>query len=161
LRRFLTSRLVVSVGGRGVASIPVLIGASFLAVGLRRRRSRLEGPVDVGLLELASALLALLALRQVLVPGNIISFTDLDDYLAIELAVIVGGTLIGFLVVASRTDADATESADSSPARARRSSPIRRFPVTQPHMGRALRRRPTIRERRRTGPKWPPGVDDR
>ncbi|MFC5266262.1 hypothetical protein ACFPJ1_29460 [Kribbella qitaiheensis] len=79
-----------------VAGLPLLIALAFASKSLTRRH-RLSPGDATSPLELASALLALLALRQVLTPANVSSITLLDRVLAIELAVILVLTLIVYL----------------------------------------------------------------
>jgi hypothetical protein len=74
---------------------PTLIVLAFYSVGLRTRRRRL--PENLSPLELATALLALLALRQVLVPTNVPGMTNVDKLLAFELTAIVAVTLVTYI----------------------------------------------------------------
>jgi hypothetical protein len=77
-----------------VALLPLLIALALIVGQWARQSSWSESTSP---LELASALLALLALRQVLTPANISSITLLDRILAAELAIILLVTLFVYL----------------------------------------------------------------
>jgi F0F1-type ATP synthase assembly protein I len=72
-------------------SCPLLILAAFAWKGLQQVR---EGMNGLSPLELASTLLALLAMRQVLVPTDIPGFTIADKILGIELTVTVAVAVV-------------------------------------------------------------------
>ena len=74
---------------------PVLISLAFYAARSRRRST--ETLDNLSPLELATAFLALLTLRQVLVPTNVSGTTNVDRLLAVELTVIVAVTLVSSL----------------------------------------------------------------
>ncbi|MGW5010576.1 hypothetical protein [Micromonospora sp. NBRC 110037] len=69
-----------------IAAAPLLLGIAAAAENWRRRR---ESPRSSPSLELAAALLAMLPLRQVLVPSDIPGLTRLDRLLAVEVVAIV------------------------------------------------------------------------
>jgi len=69
----------------GVALTPLLLGLSFAVHQMNWRRHGISN-TTAGI-EIAAALLALLALRQVLVPGNINGITLLDKILGLEMVV--------------------------------------------------------------------------
>jgi hypothetical protein len=69
-----------------VSLMPALIGLSFFV--RMRRHSTSNAPEASGAMELAAALIALLALRQVFVPADIAGLTRLDVILGIQLLVV-------------------------------------------------------------------------
>jgi hypothetical protein len=101
-----TGNLIVMVPGRltrpvsyllfvyAVALTPALLGISYLVHHLGSRRRGLSEAS--GGLEIAAALLALLALRQVLVPSDITGLTWLDELLGVELVAFSGLAAVTF-----------------------------------------------------------------
>jgi hypothetical protein len=77
-----------------VALLPLMIALAFVGKARDHQSSRTDSTSP---LELAAALLALLALRQVLTPTNVSSITLLDRILAAELALILLLTLFVYL----------------------------------------------------------------
>ncbi|MBB6347968.1 hypothetical protein ACWGH8_26050 [Nonomuraea muscovyensis] len=71
-----------------ILATPVLL---VFALALRRLRNKNTSP-----LELAAALLAVIPLRQVLVPSDISGFTLLDKLLGIEVAFITAVRLFAY-----------------------------------------------------------------
>jgi hypothetical protein len=117
----------------GVAFVPLLLGLSFVTHQLNRRA---RGMSDTGGgIEVAAALLALLALRQVLVPGDINGITLLDKILGIELVVFSSLAAIMFTrspaPVVTSSPASATTT-NPAPATAP-SSPVPVNPARPPH----------------------------
>lgn len=82
-----------------VASLPLMIALAFFSKARAHQSSRTDSTSP---LELASALLALLALRQVLTPTSVSSITLLDRILAAELALILLSTLFIYLEIDQR-----------------------------------------------------------
>lgn len=98
-------QLVVERGDKTLAfiysifSIPALLVASYLVA--RRRSAGRRADADdsrTSPLELAAALLAVITLRQVLIPADITGFTTLDKLLGIQVAAIAAATILSHTV---------------------------------------------------------------
>jgi len=101
-----------------ISLMPAVIGLSF-AVRTRRRRSS-AGDDTSAAMELAAALLALIALRQVFVPTDISGLTRLDILLGGQLLVVCW-LMAAAYVRAPAPPASAAPESESAPARPRRS----------------------------------------
>jgi hypothetical protein len=76
-----------------VSLMPAVIGLGFMI-----RRQRKPNPGDTAAaLELAAALLALIALRQVFVPANIAGLTRLDVLLGVQLALLCAAMAVTYV----------------------------------------------------------------
>jgi Domain of unknown function (DUF4436) len=69
-----------------ILALPILITLGYILA--MYNRSRTEPAATMGSIELAAALLAIITLRQVLVPSEISGITTLDNILGIEIAII-------------------------------------------------------------------------
>ena len=77
-----------------ICILPLLIALAFAYRRFPKFGGRRD---DTSPLELASALLTLLALRQVLVPGDLVGLTVIDRILGVELSIVVLLTLWAYL----------------------------------------------------------------
>ena len=75
--------------GKEEPCLPLLLVLAFSAT-----RHQAAGSEQTSPLEFAAALLAVITLRQVLVPPDIAGFTTLDKLLGIEVAFITAATII-------------------------------------------------------------------